>query len=141
MAPCRRNPKGTGGLRRHTASELLSDALASLSSSFLVWHSQPSGPDDGRFRQQFRETAEHCAGEHPCARPHPTSATPFYTMKGRPNPLVMALAPEKRSMAMTIQRTKPGFATRRILTPMNDPNMIPIREGTTIMEMTHPWLT
>jgi hypothetical protein len=54
VAPCRRNPKGTGGLRRHTASELLPDALASLSSSFLVWHSQA-----------------------PCARPHPTSSTPF----------------------------------------------------------------
>jgi RNA polymerase primary sigma factor len=54
MAPCRCNPKGTGGLRRHTAAELLSDALASLSSSFLVWHSQD-----------------------PCARPHPISATPF----------------------------------------------------------------
>jgi hypothetical protein len=25
MEPCRRNPKGAGGLRRHTASELLPD--------------------------------------------------------------------------------------------------------------------
>jgi len=54
----RRNPKGTGGLRPGTAaiavvaaSELLSDALASLSSSFLVRHSKD-----------------------PCARPHPTCA-------------------------------------------------------------------
>ena len=77
MAPCRCNPEGTGGLRRHTASGLLTDALASLSSSFLVWHSQPSGPRGSRSCHEFRETAEQCAGEHPCARPHPTSATLF----------------------------------------------------------------
>jgi len=58
MAPCRYNPKDTGGLRRHTVSGLLPDASASHSSSFLVWH-----PQD------------------PCPRPHPTCAEVPYDQR------------------------------------------------------------
>ncbi len=56
MAPCRPNPKGTRGLRHHTASELLPDAYSIASSLFLVWHSQAPG-----------------------TRPHPTSSTDLVT--------------------------------------------------------------
>ncbi len=55
MAPCRSNPEGTGGLRPGTAaiamvaaSELLPDASASHSSSFLVWH-----PQEGTAAKQW----------------------------------------------------------------------------------------
>ena len=90
MAPCRRNPKGTGGLRPGTAaiavvaaSELLPDTSASRSSSFLVWHPQegtaakqwscaaaPRSPDRLLvFRKELSTIADRTHVEHEGQRP------------------------------------------------------------------------
>ena len=58
-----------------------------------------------------------------------------------PIPLRKALSPAKRSIVMTMYLTAAGLVFASIFTPMMEPSIMPIIDGTTIMGSTAPLFT